>query len=234
MLYKYANRISHFRLHRRPTQSILTSAVIGLSFFALLLTFVVHFTLAWMNTQAATLVLGQPDFTTNATGTTQTTFMLPYSVSVDPATGKVFVADVVNNRVLRFANLTSLSSGNAAEAVLGQATFTTNKASTASTMGMNYPIGLTIDSTGRLWVADFENNRILRFDNAVSKANGAAADGVLGQPDFTSNASATSATGMLQPTGVTVDSNGVLWVNTLAKICLGIGADVSQARLDSF
>jgi len=235
MLHKYANQVSHFRLYHRPARSILTSAVIGLTLFALLLTFVGHLTLAWMNGQAATLVLGQPDFTTKTTGTTQTTLAIPFDVTVDPATGKVFVADVANNRVLRFANVTSLSSGNAAEAVLGQAIFTTS-ISAAGTTGMSSPLGLAIDSTGRLWVADYGNSRILRFDSAVSKANGAGADAVLGQPDFTSNAPAASATGMSQPTGVAVDSNGVLWVsdngnsrvlrfNTAASKANGAAAD---------
>ena len=34
------------------------------------------------------------------------------------------------------------------------------------------------------------NHRVLRFDNAAGKPNGANADGVLGQPDFASNTQA--------------------------------------------
>jgi hypothetical protein len=63
---------------------------------------------------------------------------------------------------------------------------------------MFFPTGVAIDSAGRLWVA--------------GKANGAAADGVLGQSDFGSRNSATTASGMYFPSGVAMDSAGRLWV----------------------
>jgi len=69
-----------------------------------------------------------------------------------------------------------------------------------------------VDSAGRLWVADFFNNRVLRFDGAADKANGANADGVLGQPNFTSNGAATTASGMNSPGGLAIDTAGHLWV----------------------
>jgi hypothetical protein len=52
---------------------------------------------------------------------------------------------------------------------------------------MSGPFGVYADAGGRLWVCEDGNNRALRFDNAAAKANGAAANGVLGQPDFTTN-----------------------------------------------
>jgi hypothetical protein len=53
---------------------------------------------------------------------------------------------------------------------------------------------------------------VLRFDGAAGKANGAVADGVLGQSDFTSSAQATTASGMSGLFGVAVDGAGRLWV----------------------
>jgi hypothetical protein len=65
-------------------------------------------------------------------------------------------------------------------------------------------------------VADSSNHRVLRFDAAASKANGAAADGVLGQADFTSgsaNRGGSVATNTLYgPNDVTVNQTGRLWV----------------------
>jgi len=69
------------------------------------------------------------------------------------------------------------------------------------------------DAGGRLWVGDVANNRVLRYDDAATKANGATADGVLGQPDFTTPGSGTSATKMFGPFGVYFDSAGDLWVS---------------------
>lgn len=160
---------------------------------------------------AATLVLGQPNFTSSASATTQTGMNFPSAAAVDPTTGKVFVVDGGNNRVIRFASVCNLVNGARAEAVLGQPNFTSNTAATAQS-GMNGPLGVFADSGGRLWVADQTNNRVLRFDNAASKANGANADGVLGQSNFAGNTSATTQSGMAFPGGVFVDSDGRLWV----------------------
>ncbi|MGB8215318.1 MAG: hypothetical protein WCE68_17350 [Anaerolineales bacterium] len=221
--------------------------------------------------QAATLVLGQPDFVSTGANTTQTGMDKPYGVAIDPGTHKVFVADFDNNRVLRFASVSALTNGSPAEAVFGQPNFHMRTASasahsmdgpfnvfvdtggrlwvadsinhrvlrfdhasslasganasavlgqpnftshtpTVTRNGMKTPFGLFVDTGGRLWVADTQNDRILRYDNAAAKANGADADGVLGQPDFTSNDYATSQNGLNSPAGLAVDANGHLWV----------------------
>lgn len=164
-----------------------------------------------VNGEAATLVLGQPDFTSANIAVTPSGMYRPISVAIDPTTNKVFVADYRNNRVLRFASLTALQNGMAAEGVLGQPDFITNTAATTQS-GMNNPIGLAVDTNGTLWVAEPLNNRVLRFDAAASKENGANADGVLGQTDFTSHIYATSQNGMAYPFGVAIDTSGTLWV----------------------
>ncbi|HXD11055.1 MAG TPA: NHL repeat-containing protein, partial [Anaerolineales bacterium] len=162
--------------------------------------------------QAATLVLGQPNFTSAIQVITQTGMAgLPWDVTVDPITAKVFVADRNVHRILRFASAADLTNGAPAEAVLGQPNFTSS-ANTTTQNGMYYPSGLFVDAAGRLWVADYGNHRILRFDNASTRVNGANADGVLGQPDFTSGTSNVTQSKMFRPTDVFVDSDGRLWV----------------------
>ncbi|MDP2304034.1 MAG: T9SS type A sorting domain-containing protein [Ignavibacteria bacterium] len=130
----------------------------------------------------ADLVLGQATFTTNTSGTTQSTFNSPYDVTVSGTT--VWVADGSNNRVLRFDNPTT--SGVGASGVLGQSAYNTSSSGLSSTTfySLNY---VCIDGAGRLYVSDFNNTRIMIFNNASSKSNGAAADNVLGQPNFITN-----------------------------------------------
>jgi len=136
----------------------------------------------------------------------------PTSVAVDPTTGKVFVVDRGNHRVLRWSSESALASGASAEAVLGQPDFATKTTGLTSTK-FNDPVALAIDSQGRLYVSEYVNNRVLRFDDASSKSTGAAADGVLGQPNFTTSTGFTRQNGMKGPVGLQVDAAGRLWVS---------------------
>lgn len=103
--------------------------------------------LTLVNTQAASLVLGQPDFTSNSFDTTQPGMYKPSDIAVDPTTGKVFVVDYGNSRVLRFASA-ALSNGSNAEAVLGQPDFT-SRTTALTQSGMKWPQSAVVDSTGR-------------------------------------------------------------------------------------
>ncbi len=57
---------------------------------------------------------------------------------------------------------------------------------------------MSVCSNGKMFVADRNNNRVMVF-NRVPTANGAAADFVIGQPDFVMNGAATTATGLNHP-----------------------------------
>jgi len=166
----------------------------------------------------ASLVLGQPDFTSNSPATSQAGLNQPSSVAVDPVSGKVFVADLSNNRVLRFAGYAALRSGAGAEAALGQPTFTSNAPSCGQN-GLRNAFGVAVDSAGRLWVSDTGNHRVLRFDSAADLASGASASAVLGQSNFTtcSLAPGVSASSLNGPYGLTLDASGRLWVADLVS-----------------
>src|SRR5690606_21327189 len=99
-----------------------------------------------------------------------------------------------------------------ADGVLGQAGFMTSAFGTTSTT-MFGPSRMATDPAGRLYVADNGIGRILIFNNAVSKSDGAAADHVLGQPNFTSADLATTQNGLVGPNGIGVDgATGRLYV----------------------
>ena len=145
------------------------------------------------NQPNAEMVFGQPDFTSNAGnrggGPSANSLFMPIYVIVH--NGNLWVADMVNNRILRWSNAYSASIDAGADLVLGQPNFTSN--SSANTIsGLNYPQSLSIDDSGNLWVIDLVNTRVLMFSNCESKSNGANADKVLGQSDFTSNVSGLS------------------------------------------
>jgi hypothetical protein len=168
------------------------------------------------NFMPANGVLGTTDFVTNTnyTAPSTTTLAEPFCVAIDPTTGKLFVADRDNRRVLRWSSVNKLIDGSSAEVVFGQPDFVTRTANTGglSAASMNNPNSVFVDANGTLWVADRDNHRVLRFDNASTKTTGANADGVLGQPNFTSNTSGTTAALLSAPTSVFVDGSGRLWV----------------------
>ncbi len=171
-------------------------------------------------------VLGQTDFVSNTSGTSQNQFAGPTGLAYDSAHHYLYVADSKNNRVLVFdvsgfggGALLAGTDGENALYVLGQPDFTSNAKGTSSTAlslylavsngcrplcvtTYSYGGGLSYDGANQLlYVGDAINNRVLAFD-VSSITNGQAAIGVLGQPDFTSNGSGTSQTSFNTPMGI--------------------------------
>jgi hypothetical protein len=186
-------------------------------------------------------VLGQHNFTSrvwndSAGGNTPSAsgFQTPTSVALDPS-GNLFVLDQANQRVLRFNNATAKSNGASADGVLGQPDFVSNGFHTTQS-GFFSPNGVAMDASGNLYVADGSNHRVLRFNNAAAKANGANADGVLGQPDFFTNSKDSTATKMSNPTSLAVDNAGNLYVgergNSRVLIFLNAASKANGAPAD--
>ena len=103
-----------------------------------------------------------------------------------------------------------------ADRVLGQATFTTSNFGCSATQ-ISSAFGLGVDRrTGRIYIADSSNNRVISWPNAASFTNGQAADKVFGQPNFTSNlingGGTPTASTLNGPRGVAVDDNSNLYV----------------------
>ncbi len=185
---------------------------------------------AFRDGEAATLVLGQPNLTTGTVHTTRTGMSDPSDVVVD-SSGNVWVADNTNARVLEFVH--PVKTGQAASLVLGQSSFTTRTMATSKT-GLSDASGIALDSSGNVWVADAGNNRVLEFVKGTGFKNGQAASLVLGQSSYTSNAPATSATGMYGPSDITFDSSGNLWVadyfnNRVLEFVKGAGFKSDEA-----
>jgi sugar lactone lactonase YvrE len=98
-----------------------------------------------------------------------------------------------------------------ADRVLGQTGFQSGAAGTHGA-ALNGPAGVAVAPSGRVFVVDFFNNRVLSWPDASDFANGASADLVLGQPDLTSFGSGDAANRMNLPESVAVDAAGNVFV----------------------
>lgn len=161
------------------------------------------------NGMAAGTALGQVDLASSACTTSSTGMCGPVGVATDPS-GHIWVADTGNNRVLRFT--APFSTNMAADLEVGQPSGTAFTSSGANNGGLSAssldtPVSVVSDGSGAIWVADENNNRVLRF--APPFTNGMSATTVLGQPDFTSNASGIAANALSAPQGFQLMSDGL-------------------------
>ena len=91
---------------------------------------------------------------------------------------------------------------------LGQANFTSNVGNRGGTLAANtqyLPRGVGADGGGRLYVADSNNDRVLIYNNALAKTNGADADQVLGQDNMTTQDTTIAQNRLDRPYTVAVD-----------------------------
>ena len=174
--------------------------------------------------QAADVVLGQPDFTSNlpdegGVSFSANSFSQPIAVAQD-SNGNLFVSDFGFCRILEFKP--PFRTNMNASVVIGQADFTSGfctGSSAANALFLSY--GMTVDRKGNLWATDFENSRVLEFTPPFS--NGMSATLALGQAGVNSSAGCNrgaagpDANTLCNPVGVSFDANGNLWVGDIAN-----------------
>jgi len=166
----------------------------------------------------ASVVLGQPDFTTTTVNFTasQSNLRQPTAVASDGV--HLVVADTNHNRVLIW-NRIPTANDTPADVVVGQTDFfatglcgkdtCTNIGPTASSL--RGPQGVWIQN-GKLYIADTQNSRVLIY-NSIPTSNGAAANVVVGAPNFTTAAQVNldtqnptmTASTFVNPVSVTTD-----------------------------
>jgi sugar lactone lactonase YvrE len=147
-------------------------------------------------------------------------FNSPQGIVVD-STGNVYVADTGNNVIRK------ITPGGEVSTIAGSGTAAFANGSGISA-GFNGPMGMTIDSSGNLYVVDTVNNRIRKIDTSVSPAlvstvAGLATSGSADGSQFIAKFNA--------PQGITIDSTGSLYVtdtgnNRIRKITMTSSATV--------
>jgi len=112
---------------------------------------------------------------------TSASLAYPYSLALD-AVGNLYVADTFNCRVREIsAGMINTIAGN------GTCTFD-GDGGPGTNAGLNLPLGLIVDNTGNLFVADSGNNRI-------REVSPASVGGIAEQPDVTASPSSSASSG---------------------------------------
>jgi DNA-binding beta-propeller fold protein YncE len=114
-------------------------------------------------------VIGQLDFFGRAANMgafypSSSSLSFPSSVTVDPTTGRVWICDTGNNRVLGFSQLLPVAAASAfavlGQVVQGQPTFYLGLP--GGTVGMTNPLAIAHNGAG-VFVSDTDSNRILFY-----------------------------------------------------------------------
>jgi len=126
------------------------------------------------------------------------TFNKPFGVAADPA-GNIYVADAGNNQIRMIGATTGMVSTFAGTGVVGAS-------NVADSVSFNSPLGVAVDGSGNVYVADYENNLIRKVTPAgvVSTLAGSGAKGADDGLD-------TAATFNL-PEALAVDATGNVYV----------------------
>ena len=166
------------------------------------------------NGAPADLVIGQPGpFTAdcNHGGRSAARLCEPRGITVD-ATGTLWVADLLNHRVLAFES--PFTTDLTADLILGQGgSFTSNACFLGgrSASSLCQPRDVAVDAQGNVYVADFE--RVLQYDRPARR--GTVADRVFGKASFQAGGCFTTNKTVCDPWEVELDPAGTLWVTDL-------------------
>jgi len=170
------------------------------------LRFPAPFRVAAGTTQTADTVLGQSSFTQKDQSASAQTMHTPYGLAIYPG-GHIAVSDLVLNRVLVFQKPSNgnFSNGQTAATVVGQQSFGTPGPPSSGLTDLINPRYVATDTSGRLYVADSGNNRVVVFrDTSNIPQTGPSAPFTF--PFFN------------QPQGIAVSQiSGEMWVTSAAS-----------------
>ena len=133
---------------------------------------------------------------------TQAQLNAPIGLALDPG-GNLYIADSGNNRVRKVSKngvITSIA-GNGSPGYSGDG-------GQATTAALYQPEGVAVDSSGLLYIADTQNNRVraVALSGTIQTAVGS------GFPSFSGDNGAPAAATLFLPTDVTTDSAGNLYI----------------------
>jgi hypothetical protein len=136
----------------------------------------------------------------------------PDGVALD-GDGNLYIGDALNNRIRKVTVATSLITTVAGNGTGGYS----GDGGPATSAELNFPSRPSLDTSGNLYIADYQNNRIRRVDASTGFITTVAGNGVAG---YSGDGGVASGAELNGPVSVTVDAAGNLYVG-----------DVNNARI---
>jgi hypothetical protein len=131
----------------------------------------------------------------------------PLGVSVD-ASGNIYIADTDNNRIRKvdISGTISTLAGN------GTPTFAGDNGP-ATSASLNFPVGVSVDTSGNIYIADTDNHRIRKVDisGTISTLAGN------GTPTFAGDGGDATLASLNLPTSVSVNDSGNIYIADFAN-----------------
>jgi sugar lactone lactonase YvrE len=184
---------------------------------------------------------GPRGYTGDGGPATQATLTFASGIAVD-SSGNVYVADVYNSAIRK------ISTGGMITTVAGGQGGFGGDNGPATKAGLSGPMGVTVDASGNLYIADTSNERV-RYVSASGIITTIAGTGTVG---FSGDGSPATAATLDDPVAVAPDASGAVYVADMANgrvrrfvvggnmatfagtaISVGDGGPSTQARLDN-
>ena len=128
----------------------------------------------------------------------------PYGVAVD-SNGNIYIADTYNNRIRKVNSTTGIITTIAGNGTAGYS----GDGGPATNAQLNYPYGVAVDSSGNIYIADTDNNRIRKVNSTTGIITTIAGNG---NPGYSGDGGPATNAELYDPSGVAVDSNGNIYI----------------------
>jgi sugar lactone lactonase YvrE len=153
---------------------------------------------------------GMEGFSGDGSQATQALLHLPTAVAVD-STGNLFIADSSNSRIRKVTagGVISTVAGGGSQGFAGDG-------GQATSAGLNGPVGVAVDPSGKLFITDFLDQRVRKVtpNGVITTIAGNGTQGYSGD-----GGPATSAQ-LNQPWGIAVDGSGSVFIADLVNHCI--------------
>jgi len=154
---------------------------------------------------------GTQGYTGDGSAAISATLYHPYGIALD-SSGNLYIADFGNGVIRKVTSpittgTISTVAGNGTEGFAGDGGL-----ATASTVELNAPEGVAVDSSGNIYIADAGNTRVRMVNATTHNISTIAGTGVLGYSGDNGAAGSAVNAKLYQPSSLAFDSSGNLYV----------------------